>query len=69
MLQTAAPPLLAGLGLPQFGAITAEQVEQAIPLLLEELHAQLTALEANLESRLAMGEAAPWAGKTLAGKS
>ena len=59
MLQIAAPPLLAGRGLPQFGAITAEQVEQAIPLLLEELHAQLTALEANLESRLAMGEDAP----------
>ncbi|MEB3308399.1 MAG: M3 family metallopeptidase [Cyanobacteriota bacterium] len=46
-------PLLTGHGLPPFEAITPEQVEQGIPVLLEELNAELTALEARLEQRLA----------------
>ena len=45
-------PLLAGEGLPPFEAITAEQVEQAIPLLLEHLNSELTSLERQLEQRL-----------------
>ncbi|MGA1574442.1 MAG: M3 family metallopeptidase, partial [Vulcanococcus sp.] len=45
-------PLLAGEGLPPFEAITAEQVEQAIPLLLEHLNSELTSLERLLEQRL-----------------
>ena len=53
-----ASPLLAGRGLPQFGSITPEHVEQGIPLLLQELHDQLTALESSLVARLAgTGEA------------
>lgn len=50
-------PLLAGEGLPRFEAITPEQVRQGIPLLLSELHAELTALEQQLEARLAAIEA------------
>ncbi len=45
-------PLLAGEGLPPFEAITPEQVRQAIPLLLEQLNGELSALEARLEQRL-----------------
>ncbi|MBD2423337.1 M3 family metallopeptidase [Cyanobium sp. FACHB-13342] len=52
-------PLLAGQGLPQFTAITPEQVDQGIPALLEALNGELTALEATLEHRLAHGDAAP----------
>ena len=46
-------PLLAGEGLPPFEAITPEQVEQGIPALLAELHAELDGLERQLEQRLA----------------
>ena len=45
-------PLLAGEGLPDFLAITPEQVDQAIPQLLADLSAELDALEATLEQRL-----------------
>ncbi|MEB3185501.1 MAG: M3 family metallopeptidase, partial [Cyanobacteriota bacterium] len=45
-------PLLAGEGLPPFEEITPEQVHQGIPVLLEELNRELTALEAQLEQRL-----------------
>ncbi|CAK6695683.1 M3 family metallopeptidase [Synechococcus sp. CBW1107] len=45
-------PLLVGQGLPPFDAITPEQVDQAIPALLEELNAGLSALEDQLSSRL-----------------
>ncbi|MEB3104412.1 MAG: M3 family metallopeptidase [Cyanobacteriota bacterium] len=50
-------PLLAGEGLPPFEAITPEQVQQGIPVLLEELNSELTALESQLEQRL--GESTP----------
>ncbi|MEX1324016.1 MAG: M3 family metallopeptidase, partial [Synechococcaceae cyanobacterium] len=54
---TSRPPLLAGEGLPPFAAITPDQVESAIPALLEELNAELNRLEERLEQRLgAIGE-------------
>ena len=46
------PPLLLGQGLPPFAAISAEQVESAIPALLGELNAELNALEQQLQQRL-----------------
>jgi oligopeptidase A len=45
-------PLLRGEGLPPFEAITAEQVDTAIPALLAELNAELSALEQHLLQRL-----------------
>jgi len=45
-------PLLRGEGLPPFEAITPGQVETAIPQLLEQLNAELTALEHTLQKRL-----------------
>ncbi len=53
-------PLLAGQGLPRFEAITPDQVEQGMPVLLEELNAELTALEARLEQRLGEGSPLGW---------
>ena len=54
-------PLLAGHGLPDFAAITTDQVEQAIPHLLAELHGELTELETRLDARLADGSPLGWA--------
>jgi oligopeptidase A len=54
-------PLLAGQGLPNFGAITPDQVEQAIPHLLAELNGELTELETSLDARLADGPPLGWA--------
>ena len=48
-------PLLTGQGLPDFAAITPEQVEQGIPHLLAELHGELTELETRLDARLVDG--------------
>ncbi len=45
-------PLLRGEGLPPFAAITAEQVDAALPALLAELNAELSALEQQLLQRL-----------------
>ncbi|MEO1001557.1 MAG: M3 family metallopeptidase [Cyanobacteria bacterium J06638_7] len=45
-------PLLAGEGLPAFEAITPEQVESAIPVLLAELEQELNGLERQLRDRL-----------------
>ncbi|MFQ6537375.1 MULTISPECIES: M3 family metallopeptidase [Aphanothece] len=53
---TATLPLLAGRGLPRFDAITAEQVNEAIPALLDELNAELSSLEARLQELLARPE-------------
>jgi oligopeptidase A len=56
-------PLLRGEGLPPFEAITPEQVDGSIPALLEQLNAELTALEESLEGRLgelAVGSALSW---------
>jgi oligopeptidase A len=55
------PPLLRGEGLPDFSAITAEQVSQQIPGLLEELNAGLSELEQRLELALGSGEPLGWA--------
>jgi len=40
------PALLAGEGLPEFTAITPDQVREHIPALLSELHGALAAIEA-----------------------
>ena len=60
-MSVSSPPalaLLAGEGLPAFEAISPEQVEQAIPLLLEDLARGFTALETQLGQRLQEAEAA-----------
>jgi oligopeptidase A len=54
------PALLAGAGLPEFGAISPEQVRQHIPELLEELQADLIALESSLQSALETDAPLPW---------
>lgn len=56
-----APPLLRGEGLPDFLAITPEQVSQQIPGLLDELNAGLSELEQRLELALASDEPLGWA--------
>jgi len=58
-------PLLRGEGLPPFEAITPEQVDTAIPQLLEQLNAELSQLEEQLMQRLSEasggGAALSWA--------
>ena len=51
------PAILLGEGLPPFEAITAEQVKAHIPGLMDQLQAELSALEQQLE--LALGSGAP----------
>jgi oligopeptidase A len=46
------PPLLAGEGLPQFQAITPDQIQQHIPELLAQLEAELLALEGQFSAAL-----------------
>ncbi len=53
-------PLLAGAGLPEFQDINPDQVTQGIPLLLEQLNSELTALEGGLDQRLAGDSALTW---------
>jgi len=53
-------PLLAGSGLPEFQDINPDQVNQAIPLLLDQLNSELTALESCLVQRLAGDSALVW---------
>lgn len=53
-------PLLAGAGLPKFQDINPEQVNQGIPLLLEQLNTELADLESRLDQRLASGKALAW---------
>ncbi|MCF8132471.1 MAG: M3 family metallopeptidase [Synechococcus sp. Tobar2m-G35] len=50
-------PLLVGAGLPPFEAITAEQVDQGMPLLLAELSGSFDDLEERLSQRLAEADA------------
>ena len=59
--QVVPAPLLAGQGLPAFGAITAAQVEEHIPELLSLLNGQLDALEALLSQALTAGRLLDWA--------
>ncbi len=54
------PPLLKGQGLPDFTAITATEVSEEIPLLLEGLDAELTALEERLDARMEGQEPLDW---------
>jgi oligopeptidase A len=54
------PPLLRGEGLPDFPAITPEQVRQQIPLLLQELNAGLSDLEDGLNLTLGSSEPLGW---------
>ncbi|QPN56275.1 M3 family metallopeptidase [Synechococcus sp. CBW1107] len=56
-----APPLLRGEGLPDFPAITPEQVSEQIPVLLDELNAGLSALEQRLDLALDSAEPLGWA--------
>ena len=53
-------PLLAGAGLPEFQDINPDQVNQGIPLLLEQLNAELTALEGRLDQLLSGDSALVW---------
>jgi len=53
-------PLLVGQGLPNFEAITPDQVEQGIPGLLKELNAELSSLETSLDELATSGEPLSW---------
>jgi oligopeptidase A len=58
----AAPALLVGAGLPNFEAISPDQVRAHIPGLLADLEAGLGAIEAQLGEALAAGQPLSWAG-------
>ena len=58
----AAPALLVGGGLPDFEAISPDQVRAHIPGLLADLEAELGAIEAQLGEALAAGQPLSWAG-------
>jgi oligopeptidase A len=54
------PALLAGEGLPEFAAITPDQIERHIPELLRQLEAEREVLEAGLAATLKEGHPLPW---------
>jgi oligopeptidase A len=54
------PPLLLGEGLPPFEAILPEQVDAHIPELMQQLEAELAAIEAKLGEALASGQTLAW---------
>jgi oligopeptidase A len=54
------PALLAGEGLPEFAAITPDQVKEHLPVLLEDLNTSLGAIEAHLDEALAAGQPLAW---------
>jgi len=54
------PALLAGEGLPEFSAITPDQVREHIPVLLEDLNTSLGAIEAQLDEALAADQPLAW---------
>ena len=56
----ALPEILRGEGLPNFEAITPEAVSEHIPQLIQELDAELTALERHLGSALESGAPLGW---------
>ena len=60
MTTTSQPALLKGQGLPDYAAITPEQVGLHIPALLEDLEGDFAALEADLRKRLEAHEALSW---------
>ena len=53
-------PLLAGEGLPDFKEITSQEVEHSIPLLLDQLNNEFSALEADLKNKLVNSEVLTW---------
>ena len=53
-------PLLAGQGLPDIKEITSEEVEQSIPILLDQLNNEFSVLEADLKNKLVNSEALTW---------
>jgi oligopeptidase A len=57
---SAIPALLAGEGLPEFAAMTPDQVKKHIPALLEDLHTGLGAIEGQLEEALAADQPLAW---------
>jgi oligopeptidase A len=57
---SAIPALLAGEGLPEFAAISPDQVKKHIPALLEDLHTSLGAIEGQLEEALAADQPLAW---------
>ena len=54
-------PLLQGQGLPEFGAITSDQVKQDIPVILRQVDEAFTAYESRLEAILTSQTALDWA--------
>ena len=56
------PALLAGEGLPQFQAITPDQIQLHIPELLAELESELSTLEAKFAAALEQGHPLAWHG-------
>ena len=54
-------PLLQGQGLPEFGAITSDQVKQDIPVILRQVDEAFTAYESRLEAILNSQTALDWA--------
>ena len=60
MTDSAASPLLQGEGLPLFQQISPELVSRDIPLLLQQLDEQFTALEATLQEQLNGSEPLRW---------
>ena len=54
-------PLLQGQGLPEFGAITPDQVKQDIPVILRQVDEDFTAYESRLEAILNSQTALDWA--------
>ena len=54
-------PLLEGQGLPEFGAITSDQVKQDIPVILRQVDEAFTAYESRLEAILNSQTALDWA--------
>ena len=60
MTTTSQPALLKGQGLPDYAAITPEQVGLHIPALLEDLEGDFAALEADLRKHLEADEALSW---------
>jgi oligopeptidase A len=60
MAQTSSP-LRQGQGLPEFGAITSDQVKQDIPVILKQVDEAFTAYESRLEAILTSQTALDWA--------
>ncbi len=56
----AMPALLKGEGIPDYAAITPDQIQEQIPGLLQSLNNQLNQLESNLTQQLASGETMDW---------